>query len=85
MAGRHTSCAQNTNRVGGSAIDQRSRCHPGYRQSLNARREIGKVFGWIKQAAGLRQCKHRGRSTVGGVFLLHVIAYFPPNANFTNS
>ena len=29
----------------------------------------------IKQAAGLRQCKHRGRGTMGGVFLLHVIAY----------
>lgn len=41
----------------------------------NARRGIEKVFGWIKQAAGLRQCKHRGRSTVGGVFLLHVITY----------
>ena len=67
--------AQNTKRKGGSAIDQRTTRHPGYRQSLNARRGIEKVFGWIKQAAGLRQCKHRGRSTVGGVFLLHVIAY----------
>jgi len=33
-----------------------------------------KILGWIQQAAGLRQCKHRGRGTVGGVFLLHVIA-----------
>ena len=33
------------------------------------------MFGWIKQPAGLRQCKHRGRGMVGGVFLLHVIAY----------
>ena len=34
------------------------------------------MFGWIKQPAGLRQCKHRGRGMVGGVFLLlDVIAY----------
>lgn len=67
--------ARNTKRKGGSAIDQRTTRHPGYRQSLNARRGIEKVFGWIKQAAGLRQCKHRGRDRVGGVFLLHMIAY----------
>ena len=65
--------AQNTKRKGGSAIDQRTTRHP--RQLLNARRGIEKVLGWIKQAAGLRQCKHRGRDRVGGVFLLHVIAY----------
>ena len=67
--------AQAINRTGGSAIDVRTTRHPGYRQSLNARRGIEKVFGWIKQAAGLRQCKHRGRDAVGSVFSLHVIAY----------
>ena len=45
--------ARNTNGVGGSAIDRRSRRHPGYRQLLNARRGKEKVSGWIKQAAGL--------------------------------
>ena len=54
--------ARNTSRRGGSAIDQRSRRHRGYRQLLHARRGMEKVFGWIKQAAGLRQCKHRGGS-----------------------
>ena len=67
--------AQNTRRKGGSAIDHRTTRHLGYRQSLNARRGIEKVFGWIKQAAGLRQGKHRGRDRLGGVFLLHVIVY----------
>ena len=67
--------AQTINRTGGSAIDRRTTRHTGYGQSLNARRGIEKVFGWIKQAAGLRQCKHRGRGTMGGVFLLQVIAY----------
>ena len=67
--------SQNSNRLGGSAIDGRTTRHEGYRQSLNARKGIEKVFGWIKQAAGFRQCKHRGREKVSGVFLLHVIAY----------
>ncbi|MCY3595294.1 MAG: hypothetical protein OXH01_08695 [Bacteroidetes bacterium] len=55
-------------------MDWRSTRQPGYRQSLNAGRGMGKVFGWIKQAAGLGPWKHRGGSTVGGVSLLHVIA-----------
>jgi hypothetical protein len=36
---------------------------------------IEQVFGWIKQAAGLRQLKARSRSRVGAVFRLHVVAY----------
>jgi len=39
--------AQNTNRPGGSAIDGRTTCHEGYAKSINARRGIEKVFGWI--------------------------------------
>jgi hypothetical protein len=39
--------AQNTNRAGGSAIDSRTTCHEGYSKSINARRGIEKVFGWI--------------------------------------
>ena len=61
--------ARNTNRTGGSAIDQRTTRHPGYRQSLNARRGIERVYGWIKQAASLRQCKHRGRKHCGWCLL----------------
>ncbi|MCP9823606.1 transposase [Cyanobium sp. L1E-Cus] len=33
------------------------------------------MFGWVKQAAGLRQLKARGRSKVGAVFRLLVVAY----------
>ncbi len=39
--------AQNTARSGGSAIDGRTTSHQGYAQSINARRGIEKVFGWI--------------------------------------
>ena len=35
--------AQNTNRPGGSTIDQRTTCHKGYAQSINARRGIEKL------------------------------------------
>ena len=67
--------AQNTNRPGGSAIDGRTTRHEGYAQSINARRGIEKVFGWIKQWGGLRQFKLRGTEKVAAVFSLHVIAY----------
>jgi IS5 family transposase len=67
--------AQNTSRPGGSAIDGRTTRHEGYAQSINARRGIEKVFGWIKQWGGLRQFKVRGTEKVSAVFGLHVIAY----------
>ena len=67
--------ARNTSRSGGSAIDSRTARHQGYAQSINARKRIEQVFGWIKQSAGLRQLKTRGRTKVGAVFRLHVVAY----------
>jgi transposase len=67
--------AQNVTRSGGSAIDGRTARHQGYAQSIHSRKRIEQVFGWIKQAAGLRQLKGRGRSKVGAVFRLHVVAY----------
>ena len=39
--------AQNTARSGGSEIDGRTTHHVGYAKSINARRGIEKVFGWI--------------------------------------
>jgi IS5 family transposase len=67
--------AQNTARSGGSAIDGRTTRHEGYAKSINARRGIEKVFGWIKQWGGLRQVKVRGTEKVSAVFGLHVVAY----------
>jgi hypothetical protein len=66
--------AHNTARPGGSAIDGRTTRHKGYVKSINARRGIEKVFGWIKQWGGLRQFQLRGTEKVGAVFGLHVIA-----------
>jgi hypothetical protein len=67
--------AQNIQPRRSSAIDGRTVHHEGYAKSINARKRIEQVFGWIKQAAGLRQLKARGRSKVGAVFRLHVVAY----------
>lgn len=67
--------AQNTACSDGSAIDGRTTRHEGYTKSINPRRGIEKVFGWIKQFSGLRQFKLRGRKNVSAVFGLHVIAY----------
>jgi len=38
--------------------------HEGYTMSINARRGIVKMFGWIKQWGGLRQFKVRGSEKV---------------------
>jgi hypothetical protein len=62
-------------RSGSSAIDGRTTRHEGYAKSINARRGIEKVFGWIKQWGGPQQFKLRGAVQVSAVFGLHVIAY----------
>jgi len=58
--------AQNTARPGGSAIDGRTTRHEGYTKSINARRGIEKVFGWIKQWGGLRQFLPRPQAERAG-------------------
>ena len=44
--------AQNTTHSGGSAIDGRTARHQGYDKSINSRKQIEQVFGWIKQPTG---------------------------------
>ena len=56
--------AQNTSCPGSSAIDSRTDRNQGYAKSINARRGIEKVFGWIKQWGGLHQFKLRGTLAV---------------------
>jgi transposase len=66
--------AQNdTNRC--SAIDGRTTRHPGYRISLSRRWLVEKVFGWLKQTAGLRQVKLRGLEKVDWLFVFSCTAY----------
>ena len=65
FAGITPHAAQNIQVRRNSAIDGRTVRHQGYARSINVRKRIEQVFGWIKQAAGLRQLKARGRSRVG--------------------
>jgi transposase len=67
--------AQNNNRPGGSAIDERTTRHGGYQVSQQKRKRIEEVFGWLKTVASLRKTRHRGVQKVGWVFTFAATAY----------
>jgi transposase len=67
--------AQNVNRPGGSAIDQRTTRHPGYEISQRKRKRIEESFGWLKTIALMRKVRHRGIHKVGWVFTFAAAAY----------
>lgn len=58
-----------------SSIDRRTTRHPGFARSQRTRKRIEEVFGWIKQSAGLRQTKFRGRARVAAQFTFAACAY----------
>ena len=58
-----------------TAVDGRTRRHPGYEASQRRRKRIEEVFGWIKASAGLAKVKLRGRRKVEAVFTLGLAAY----------
>ena len=60
--------AQNTERLGGSAIDGRTTRHPGYAVSQKKRKRIEECFGWLKTIALLRKVRHRGVCRVDRIF-----------------
>ena len=66
--------AQNIERKGGSAIDERTTRHPGYKISLRRRKMIEATFGWVKQYGGLRRIMYRGlpRVDAAGTFAVTV-------------
>jgi hypothetical protein len=70
-----THVVQNIARSGGAAIDDSTTRHEAYAKSINPRRGIEKVFGWIEQRGGLRQFKLRGTEMLSAVIGQHVIAY----------
>jgi transposase len=67
--------SQNTNRSGGSAIDERTTRHAGYQVSQRKRKRIEEVFGWLKTVGMLRKTRHRGVFKVGWVFTFAAAAY----------
>jgi transposase len=67
--------AQNDGRRGGSAIDERTTRHAGYKVSQQKRKKIEEVFGWLKTVGSLRKTRHRGVLKVGWVFTFAAAAY----------
>ena len=67
--------AQNHGRRGGSALDQRTTRHAGYRISQRKRKRIEECFGWLKTIALLRKVRHRGLFKVDWVFTFACAAY----------
>ena len=67
--------AQNTNRLGGSAIDGRTTRHEGYAMSLRARKRIEQCFGWGKTVGPLAQVMVRGLDKVDQLLTLTMAAY----------
>jgi transposase len=58
-----------------TAIDGRTKRHPGYAVSQRRRKRIEEVFGWTKASAGLKKIKLRGRLKVEAAFTLGLAAY----------
>lgn len=67
--------AQNTSRIGGSAIDGRTTRHAGYEVSQRKRKCIEQCFGWGKVIGQLRQVMVRGLEKVDQVLTMTMAAY----------
>jgi len=67
--------AQNDHRPGGSAIDERTTRHEGYRISQRKRKRIEECFGWLKTVALLRKVRHRGLPKVDWIFTFACAIY----------
>ena len=67
--------AQNDNRPGGSAIDERTTRHDGYRISQRKRKRIEECFGWLKTVALLWKVRHPGLPKVDWIFTFACAIY----------
>jgi len=67
--------AQNTERRGGSAIDERTTRHVGYAISQQKRKRIEQSFGWMKIIGMLKKVKLRGLQNVSWLFTFVGAAY----------
>ena len=72
---RYAACGAEHKRSGGSAIDERTTRHDGYRISQKKRKRIEECFGWLKTIALMRKVRHRGIYKVGWVFTFAGAAY----------
>lgn len=56
-----------------TAVDDRTKRHPGYDISQRCRKRIEEAFGWIKVSAGMANL--RGCARVGAAFTLNLTAF----------
>jgi len=69
-----THVASNDTRIGGSAIDGRTKWHAGYALSQAVRKRIEEHFGWGKTIDRIRQTLYRGIRRVDQQFKLTMTA-----------
>lgn len=67
--------AQNTNRRGGSAIDERTTRHAGYQISQWKRKMVEEIFGWAKTIGLMRNIRHKGVERGGWMFTFTTVVY----------
>jgi len=67
--------ARNDYRPGGSAIDNRTSRHTGYKISQRTRKRVEEPYGWGKTVGLIRQVKVRGLAKVNGVFMMTMIGW----------
>lgn len=58
-----------------SYIDGRTTRHVGYEISLEKRKRIEQIFGWLKNTALMRKVRYRGHALVQWMFALSLSAY----------
>ena len=58
-----------------SHLDGRTTRHPGYGISIQKRKRIEHIFGWLKTTALMRKLRHRGQALVEWMFVLAVSGY----------
>lgn len=58
-----------------SNLDERTTRHPGYQISIQKRRRIEHIFGWLKTTALMRKVRHRGQAKLEWIFTLAVSGY----------
>lgn len=59
----------------GTAIDNRTTRHEGYRVSQKIRKRVEEIFGWLKTVGCLRKTRHKGLGRVGWIFEFSMTAY----------
>jgi transposase len=67
--------AQNIERRGGSAIDERTTRHEGYEVSQRKRKLIEEIFGWLKTVGPMRRPHFRGLKRIDWWFKFSVAVY----------